>query len=307
MRRRMVLGLAVVAAGTVIVGIAWASRQGGAGGFFSWGDPARALAQQAAQAAAKGAWPQAAAVGARYLAEHPQGAQLDQVLCALADAYAHQHRLIDARQAYQRVVSERPDSPLVAQAQERLGQLNIQVLFSPVVTPSDVDYDVQPGDTLTKIANQFHTTIELLERANHLANQTLRPQMHLKVARADFSVIVDKSQNTLTLKNGEQVLKVYHVATGKENSTPVGTFRITSRIPNPPWFTPQGVIPFGDPRNILGTRWLGFDKPGYGIHGTSDPSSIGRQATAGCVRLTNGDAEELYTLLPLGTTVIILD
>ena len=304
--------LVIAVVGIVLVGIAWAwtSRQGssGSGGWFvGWGDPARALLHQAMQANAKGQWAQATTLAEQYVKEQPHAPRLDQALCVLGSAYAHQGRFIEARQAYQRLLNEMPNAPLVGQAQEQLGQVNVQWLFSPTITPQDVDYEVQPGDTLTKIANQFHTTIELLEQANQLAHQTLRPKMHVKVSRAAFSVVVDKSQNTLTLKNGEEVLKVYHVATGKENSTPLGTFHITTRIPQPPWFTPQGVIPYGDPRNILGTRWLGFDKPGYGMHGTSDPSSIGHQVTAGCVRLSNADVEELYTLLPLGTTVTIVD
>ena len=67
------------------------------------------------------------------------------------------------------------------------------------------------------------------------------------------------------------------------------------------------MIPSESPENILGTRWLGFDMPGYGIHGTTQPDSIGKQATAGCVRMLNSEAEELYDLLPIGTEVTIKD
>jgi lipoprotein-anchoring transpeptidase ErfK/SrfK len=77
---------------------------------------------------------------------------------------------------------------------------------------------------------------------------------------------------------------------------------------DPTWYAPGGkIIPPGDPRNILGSRWLGLDKPGYGIHGTTEPSSIGRSVTAGCVRMLNKDVEELFVILPVGTEVAILD
>ena len=311
MRRGLMIGLSVAAIGALLVGAAWAwtNRQGGtAGGWLSgWNDPARALAAQVTRAEAKGQWPQAVELGERVLHDYPHAAHLDHALLALGSAYAHQDRLVEARTAYQRLMNELTNSPLVGEAQERLGDINIRLLFSPIVTAQDASYEVQPGDSLTKIARQFRTTVELLNRANHLTGDTIRPRMHLKIPKTSFSVVVNKSQNTLTLKNAEEVWKVYRVATGKDNSTPVGTFHITSRIPNPPWYTPQGVIPFGDPRNILGTHWLGFDKPGYGLHGTADPSSIGKQATAGCVRLANTDVEELYTLLPLDTQVMIID
>ncbi|MBM3248214.1 MAG: L,D-transpeptidase, partial [Candidatus Omnitrophica bacterium] len=57
----------------------------------------------------------------------------------------------------------------------------------------------------------------------------------------------------------------------------------------------------------LGTRWMGFDIPEYGIHGTTEPESIGKQATKGCVRMINKDVEELYSILPVGTEVTIID
>ena len=68
-----------------------------------------------------------------------------------------------------------------------------------------------------------------------------------------------------------------------------------------------------DPKNPIGERWIGLQGTtpdtakftGYGIHGTWDNSSIGKQATAGCIRLVNDDVAELFTMLPLGTPVTI--
>jgi len=119
--------------------------------------------------------------------------------------------------------------------------------------------------------------------------------------------LVDKSQNILILESDSDVVKTYRVSTGKNNITPVGTFKITSKLIDPAWTHEGKVIPAGDPKNILGTRWLGFDVPGYGVHGTTQPQSIGQQATAGCVRMLNQEVEELYDLLPLGTEITIID
>jgi len=52
---------------------------------------------------------------------------------------------------------------------------------------------------------------------------------------------------------------------------------------------------------------MGIDFPGYGLHGTTDPKSLGKQVTQGCVRLSNSDVEELYTIVPIGTEVVIVD
>jgi len=111
----------------------------------------------------------------------------------------------------------------------------------------------------------------------------------------------------LILKVNDEALKVYYVSTGKDNSTPVGDFTITSKLVDPVWFNKGVVVPPDSPQNVLGSRWLGFNLSGYGIHGTVDPDMIGRQVTAGCVRLRNEEVEELYDMLPMGTKVTIVD
>jgi lipoprotein-anchoring transpeptidase ErfK/SrfK len=52
---------------------------------------------------------------------------------------------------------------------------------------------------------------------------------------------------------------------------------------------------------------MGIDVPSYGIHGTTEPQSLGKQVTQGCVRMANPEVEELYTIVPLGTEVTIVD
>ena len=153
-------------------------------------------------------------------------------------------------------------------------------------------------------SKEFSTTVELLKAANDLESDLIRVGQQLKVTKAKFNLLVDKSQNTLTLKDGKEILKVYHCSTGKEGVTPTGNFQIASRLIDPAW---KGIYPPEHPENPLGSRWLGFDLPEYGIHGTRDPDSIGKPVTRGCVRLKNADVEELFTLLPKGTQVRIVE
>jgi lipoprotein-anchoring transpeptidase ErfK/SrfK len=229
------------------------------------------------------------------------------VFLAQAERAWAEGSLLEAKRLYQQALQEDPTSTVAAAVQQRLGEVNLKLFFSPTITPESFVYVISPGDTLSRIAKKFHTTVEMLRAANSLTSDRIRPAQRLKVMKASFSLIVDKSQSTLILKNGEEVLKVYPCSTGKEGLTPTGTFKVVNRIVDPPWFTAEGVIPPGDPRNILGSRWLGFDLPGYGIHGTTDPASIGKAVTQGCVRLANVEAEELFTLLPEGTEVTIVE
>jgi lipoprotein-anchoring transpeptidase ErfK/SrfK len=144
-------------------------------------------------------------------------------------------------------------------------------------------------------------------KSNNLDGSKIIPGRKIKVWNAPFSIFVDKSQNILLLKSDEEVVKTYLASTGKNNSTPVGTFKITNKLPNPTWFKAGAAVPPESPENVLGTRWMGFDLPGYGIHGTTEPKELGKQVTQGCVRLSNNDVEELYTIVPLGTEVTIVD
>jgi len=229
-------------------------------------------------------------------------------MLAKAEILEKQGELLPAKEALKNILAAYTADPRIEQAEKDLEDVNSKVLFSAISVPGETaTYTVKEGDYLAKIAKEFNTTIDFIKRQNGLSSDVVRPGMPLRIWTGKFSIAVDKSQNLLTLKSNGEVVKTYHVATGKDNITPVGTFKIVNKLVNPDWTHDGKVIAFGTPENILGTRWLGFNVPGYGIHGTSQPESIGKQATAGCVRMLNNEVEELYSLLPVGTEVTIVD
>jgi SH3-like domain-containing protein len=122
-----------------------------------------------------------------------------------------------------------------------------------------------------------------------------------------YKIEVNKATNRLYLYQGNQLKKVYPVATGRQPGlTPEGTFPVVIKINKPGW---KG-IPGGDPKNPLGERWLGLRVNGdqgrtYGIHGTNQPGSIGKYVSNGCIRMRNQDVIELSKLVPTGTPVWI--
>lgn len=215
--------------------------------------------------------------------------------------------VLAAKAVYQKLINDYPNRKEVAEWQKKIEQININILFSPVAVPQSVMYEIKPGDNLEKIAREHRTTVELIKKANGISEDRIYPGMKLKVWNAPFTILVDKSSNLLLLKSNEEIIKTYVVSTGKNNCTPVGTFKIIEKIVNPPWYKDGKVIPPSSPENILGTRWMGWDKEGYGIHGTTEPQSLGRQATAGCVRMANPEVEELFSIVPQGTAVTIVD
>jgi len=215
--------------------------------------------------------------------------------------------LLGAKLIYQKLVNEFPESADVAAWQKKTEDLNIKLLFSPVVTPKSIVYQIRPGDTLSKIAREHNTTAELIMKSNNISDSVIIQGRKIKVWNSSFNILVSKSQNILLLKSDDEVFKTYIVSTGKNNSSPVGTFKIVNKLANPTWFKAGAVVPSDSPENVLGTRWMGFNLAGYGIHGTTEPKELGKQVTQGCVRLNNTDVEELYSIVPVGTEVTIMD
>jgi lipoprotein-anchoring transpeptidase ErfK/SrfK len=126
----------------------------------------------------------------------------------------------------------------------------------------------------------------------------------------DPFLIINKETNQLAYINEGEIAGTYGAATGKTTDlTPEGLFTVTVKAKDP--YYRKKDIPGGDPRNPLGTRWIGFDAEGtdgriYGIHGTNQPSSIGKYISNGCIRMLNKNVEFIYDRVPLGTKVLIV-
>ncbi len=213
-----------------------------------------------------------------------------------------------AKETYKKLISDFFEDARIQEWQKTLEDINIKLILSPSGQPdTSTVYEVKQGDNLVKISKQFNTTVELIKKINNLSSDTIRVGRQLKIWTKPFNVVVDKSQNILILKAEDEMIKTYIVSTGKDNSTPIGGFTIKDKIPNPVWYKQGVAILPEDPENILGTHWMGFDLAGYGIHGTTNPSTIGTQETQGCVRMTNDNVKELFMFLPIGTKVTIID
>ena len=135
-----------------------------------------------------------------------------------------------------------------------------------------------------------------------------------KAANAQPIIVIHRGSNRLYLYSGTHLLRVFPVATGQPAwPTPLGHFQIVVKQVNPWWYPPTNdswaagakPVPPG-PGNPLGTRWMGLSAPGVGIHGTSEPWSIGHSESHGCIRMQIPAAEWLYTRVQIGTPVFII-
>jgi LysM repeat protein len=208
-----------------------------------------------------------------------------------------------------------------------LGELNAKLVFSPQIVPNDVyvgKHVVQPGESLQKIATQYDIPWESIARINNVADpRRIRAGQSLKVLLGPIHGYVRKGSFDIELWFGEpysptsMFIRSFRVGLGTDGSTPTGKWLVTAgeKLKNPTWTNPREagvVIPGGDPKNPLGTRWIaltGIDggavgQLSYGIHGTIEPHTIGTNSSMGCVRLLNEEVELVYDLLRDGKSTV---
>lgn len=188
---------------------------------------------------------------------------------------------------------------------------------------------------LEELGEKFHTNPNLLKKLNpnaqfkageeitvpnvlgEDASTQTQTQPKSKQQKNDIKVVVSETDSTLHVENGSgEILFFAPVTAGSQlDPLPLGTWKVTGLNKNPefqyspelirsskPGDTKATVAP--GPNNPVGVLWIDIDKEHYGIHGSPEPSKIGKTESNGCVRLTNWDIERLAKFVKPGTTVI---
>jgi len=173
------------------------------------------------------------------------------------------------------------------------------------------------------LAEKFHISEELLSALNpgekfDTAGDTIDvPDVAVQAPKIAVARLeVDKARETVKAFDKANNFVAFYPATvgSEEKPSPSGAFKVTSVTDNPtyrydPKYHFKGVasktaftIKPG-PNNPVGTRWIGLNAEGYGIHGTANPANVSKADSHGCVRLTNWDVERLALLVKKGTPV----
>ena len=128
------------------------------------------------------------------------------------------------------------------------------------------------------------------------------------------TIIIDTERRFLYLLQPNGTAIRYGVGVGRPGFEWAGIHRITSKAEWPDWHPPaemrrrQPYLPVmmpGGPNNPLGARALYLGSTLYRIHGTSEPHTIGRAVSSGCIRMRNEDVEDLYSRVDIGTKVVV--
>ena len=143
-----------------------------------------------------------------------------------------------------------------------------------------------------------------------------RPRIGINRLRSIYGTYISIDRSTFRLRLFKRLRRVrtYGIAVGAAGSgTPAGLFRVRGKDWNPAWHVPNSAwagslrgktIPPGDPRNPLRVVFMSLGGA-IGIHGTSEPWSIGTRASHGCIRMRSGDVRNLANRTPIGTPVLI--
>jgi lipoprotein-anchoring transpeptidase ErfK/SrfK len=173
----------------------------------------------------------------------------------------------------------------------------------------------RPGRTLDtrRLTQRVVAALQANSRlAVHVKTRLKAPRVSVRSFAE--TIVINRSTNRLSLYDLGKLRRVFSVATGQSiYPTPAGVWHVVVKWKNPTWYPPvqdawaRGLKPVPPgPNNPLGTRWMGLDAPGVGIHGTDEPGSIGYSASHGCIRMQVPDAEWLFDHVDVGTTVYIL-
>ncbi len=178
---------------------------------------------------------------------------------------------------------------------------------------------VKRNGTLDGIAQDIERTFDIpmsagiLQMVNRISDpRKLRWKQVIRVPIDPIRVVVEKRSFALKVFLGDVLFRLYPVGLGKDGKTPVAVFSVWEKKEDPDWVDPEtGKLWAGnDPRNPLGGFFIKLkhsEYQGFGLHGTIDPSSIGKESSRGCVRLGKDAIRELFLYLPRRTEVRVVD
>lgn len=235
------------------------------------------------------------------------------------------------REALYRLLQQFPESPTCAEARRIIGEMNMDLLFSPSQLAGKKDYIVQPGDSLSLIARKNNTNMEMLQRMNGLIGITLHPGDHLLVVPLEFDVVVDVSAKSVWLVRKGRFFKefsAFDVKLPPNVKVPADTSVAAKEA-----LLDGRNIATSDPRSIHAEKWVRAARPGITfrtipvakaivVDPAPPPASAGRKKTGrgaspgqaddplpapdSGIFMAKEDLEELFALVRQGSKLTLI-
>lgn len=224
-----------------------------------------------------------------------------------AAKYRQEGKLNEARAALTEFLQKYPNGQHTDEAEDLLGDVNMDILLSKYPSPEKQEYVVKSGDVLARVATKTKSTPELIMRTNNLSGNMLHIGQRLLISHPDFSLFIQRKKATVTLLNHGVFFKRYRARTVKV--PPRSPARITTRVAETMAWRGDKRVGFGSKDYLGSIRWIRLNTPGYIIYSEVDPaSSPGSIAPPSFgLGLAASDVEELSGLVNGKTTVTITD
>jgi lipoprotein-anchoring transpeptidase ErfK/SrfK len=187
------------------------------------------------------------------------------------------------------------------------------VVFSSTASAQALGYAPAPQSTFLPGETAFREEGDGIDRV--VPERLRRSTVTLDTRETPGTVIIDTGNTALYYVLGAGRAIRYGVGVGREGFTWSGVQTISHKAEWPDWHPPAQMIarqPYlprfmaGGPGNPLGARAMYLGSSEYRIHGTNDPSTIGKFVSSGCIRLTNEDVTDLFSRVGIGTKVVVL-
>lgn len=250
----------------------------------------------------------------------PKSTKEAEEVLAKARQLSAQGKLIEARKVLNDFLAADLDNPAAAgPVCEKALELGKKTILGPKVYDNDPLcrlHRVDAGETFVRLAARNKIPYQLLLKVNQMDDprrlmegqsiKLLKGPIHLKVIMHDLTMYVFL-QDTLFAR--------YDVGLGKNNKTPTGKWLVDDRIRRPVYVDPDPphkTYGPNDPENPTGGFWIrlrgiegdAVGKTGFGVHGTTEPESIKKFMSKGCVRLRNEDMAEVFDMLTPGASEV---
>ncbi|RMF85096.1 MAG: LysM peptidoglycan-binding domain-containing protein [Planctomycetota bacterium] len=252
----------------------------------------------------------------------PERSKQQEQIDALLKKYATGRR-VEARGELNRMLSTTTDDSLQRELRRHLQRIADEMVFSRDIIDNDPlfeRYEIQPGEYLLTIGKKFKVPYEFIMSINGIRDAgRIRAGQRIKVPHGPFHARIHRSAFRLDLYLQDVFVRSFPVALGRDSGTPLGKWKVGQRLTNPTYYPPASaenkeIIAADDPSNPLGEHWIALigiegdavGQEGFGIHGTIEPDSIGKAASAGCVRMRNEDVALVYQTLQTGASTVLI-
>ncbi len=268
--------------------------------------------------AEKGANPTEQALPENRMQQSEENREKARKLFAVGMQESQNGDLVAAREHLTDAVKHGLSRDQLIEARAALTRIGNETIFGPAIIDGDPfvsRYTIKAGDLLSKIATQYSVTDDFLATINGIANKNrIRVGQNIKVVHGPFHAKIDPTTFSMDIYLKETFVRHYKVGLGEHGSTPPGKWRVGEKLENPTYHPPRGgkIVLADDPENPLGERWIqlvgiagkAVGQQSYGIHGTIEPESIGRNKSMGCVRMHNEDVAEVFTYLARNKSIV---